>query len=373
MAKPRVTATDRLSNVIEVVELGRRTGLLSVERGSGALLEEGDIYFVVGRTIFATLAGLRGREALAMLGRWGDCRFSFDPTSPRPTPNVSGSLSSNPSSGALPAAPSFAPPASSAYHAGYQAPPRPNSPPASPTAQPPQGAAPGGRPRGAPMGATAGDGVDRWGLPPGAPYIPGASGAPGGPESGPLGPYQPNYSPQYPPNTGATGAGGMYGAYNNSPVGGGSAQETPWRVPDRLADHRDRMASGVATNQRMGQNTNGAPSSAPYAPEAASAAALARPLADDQYAPRDARDPATLNPATYRTRQLERRPRRAPDLRDLVAVISAHQLSRSHRAILLLANGEHNLPDLARLSARPVEEVALLLQELEQHGLVYYY
>ena len=33
MAKPRVTATDRLANVIEVVELGQRTGLLSAERG----------------------------------------------------------------------------------------------------------------------------------------------------------------------------------------------------------------------------------------------------------------------------------------------------------------------------------------------------
>jgi DNA-binding IclR family transcriptional regulator len=60
-------------------------------------------------------------------------------------------------------------------------------------------------------------------------------------------------------------------------------------------------------------------------------------------------------------------------MRDLVAVISAHQLSRSHRAILLLANGEHTLPDLARLSARPVEEVVALVQELEEHGLVYYY
>jgi len=231
------------------------------------------------------------------------------------------------------------------------------------------------------MGAAAGNGAERWGLPPGAPYVPGASGAP---ESGPLGPYQPNYPPQYPPqyppNAGVPGAGPMYGA--SAPVGGGPAQEAPWRVSDRVAERRDRMAIGVATDQRMSQPMNSASPyapNAPYAPntpEAVAAAALARPHPDPlsgQYIPRDAHDPAAPNPATYRTRQLERRPRRAPDLRDLVAVISAHQLSRGHRAILLLANGEHSLPDLARLSARPVEEVAMLLQELEQHGLVYYY
>src|SRR5258708_11128421 len=88
MAKPRVTATDRLANVIEVVELGQRTGLLSAERGSGSVLEEGALYFASGRVMYASLAGLRGREALAALGRWGACRFSFDSNVQPPIPNI---------------------------------------------------------------------------------------------------------------------------------------------------------------------------------------------------------------------------------------------------------------------------------------------
>src|SRR5579859_5468267 len=94
MAKSRDTFTDRLSNVIEVVELGRRTGLLSAERGAGQTREEGDVYFVAGVAIYAAVAGLRGREALSMLGQWRACRFAFDPDAARPVPNLAGAPSS---------------------------------------------------------------------------------------------------------------------------------------------------------------------------------------------------------------------------------------------------------------------------------------
>src|SRR5262249_42449473 len=67
---------------------GRRTGLLSIERGSGSVLEEGEIYFLNGRATYASLAGLRGREALAALSRWGPCRFAFDRDLPAPAPNI---------------------------------------------------------------------------------------------------------------------------------------------------------------------------------------------------------------------------------------------------------------------------------------------
>ena len=70
---------------------------------------------------------------------------------------------------------------------------------------------------------------------------------------------------------------------------------------------------------------------------------------------------------------LQRHPRRAPDVRDLMSVVSAYNLSRSHRTILLLADGEHTVLDLARLSSKPVEEVAALLTSLERLGLVYYF
>jgi hypothetical protein len=70
---------------------------------------------------------------------------------------------------------------------------------------------------------------------------------------------------------------------------------------------------------------------------------------------------------------LARRPRRAPDVRDLMQVVTSHNLSRGHRTILLLADGEHTVLDLARLSSKPVDEVTALLGELESRGLIYYY
>src|SRR5215469_16415634 len=88
MAKPRVTATNKLSNVIDVVEMGRRTGMLSVERGGGSVLEVGEVYFVSGVPIYAALAGLRGREALLALANWGPCRFAFDTESTPPPANI---------------------------------------------------------------------------------------------------------------------------------------------------------------------------------------------------------------------------------------------------------------------------------------------
>jgi aminopeptidase-like protein len=56
-----------------------------------------------------------------------------------------------------------------------------------------------------------------------------------------------------------------------------------------------------------------------------------------------------------------------------MSVVTAYNLSRSHRTILLLADGEHTVLDLARLSSKSVDEIATLLGELEARGLVYYY
>ncbi|MBF6591173.1 MAG: DUF4388 domain-containing protein [Ktedonobacterales bacterium] len=248
MAKPRVTATDRLSNVIEVVELGRRTGLLSVERGVGTVLEEGEIFFMVGRAIYAAVASLRGREALAVLTRWGECRFAFDPYAPRPTPNVSGVL---PSLDMVEGA-----------RGGRTA---------------PGGSMPSG-PSGAPTESSG-----SWRLPPSPPpYTTSTPGEPIGPRGAP-----PAYSQPTNPNLGRREgpADGMYGA----------------------------------------------------------------------------------------SQVLMRRPRRAPDVRDLMAIVTTYNLSRGHRTILLLADGEHTILDLARLSSKSVDEVSQLLTELEGYGLVYYY
>ncbi len=229
MTKSRDTSTDRLSNVIEVLELGRQSGLLAVERGAGATLEQGEIYFIFGRATFAATGHLRGREALAMLGQWGPCRFAFEPEAPQPIPNLSGQM------GAV----------------------------------------------GAPLDRKA---ASQPGIP--SAVGGGASGFGWGPP-----PRQPAY-----PSASQPGPGGSSGIWGGSQPGSANA-----------------------------------------------------------------------------TGPLGRRPRRAPDVRDLMATVTAFNLSRSHRTILLLADGSHNVLDLARLASKSIDEVTQLLAELEARGLIYYY
>jgi hypothetical protein len=278
MGKPKVTATDQLSNVIEVVELGQRTGMLLVERGSGSVLEEGEIYFVGGRAVYASLAGLRGREALSALGRWGACRFAFDREALRPDANLT-----NPSEPAI-------------------------------RAVQPQSPVPNARP------------------------------------SWPSGGSQPGY----PPQRGFDGSGSwpmqQQGARPMPPQTAGAAYNGQYSVPAVQPDPQTYAASA---------------SYPPLTPPPA-----AYPGQPAGYRPAQAQPGVgTLNGAD----PLRRRPRRAPDVRDLMNVVTAHNLSRSHRTVLLLSDGEHTVEDLSRLSSKSLDEVAVLLDELETRGLVYYY
>jgi hypothetical protein len=77
MPQQRETVTDRLDNVIQVIQLGRKTGQLSVERGEGNTYEEGFITFVNGQVAQATTGQRNGLDALNWLSGWGTCRFAF--------------------------------------------------------------------------------------------------------------------------------------------------------------------------------------------------------------------------------------------------------------------------------------------------------
>jgi hypothetical protein len=242
MAKARDTFTDRLSNVIEVVELGRRTGLLSAERGAGPTFEEGAVYFVGGVATYAAVAHLRGREALAVLGQWTGCRFAFEPDAARPAPNLSGALS-----------PLGVPAAQRAHAQSRPMPP-----------------------------ASRGTGANGW-----------SWSTPGG--------AAPDQQPAGSPPLGG------HGRLPGSPPPSAS----PWNT--------SRPGAGFASGP------------------------------------------------------LGRQPRRSPDASDLMAVVAAHNLSRSHRTILLLADGSYNVLDLARLASKSVDEVTQMLAELEARGLIYYY
>jgi hypothetical protein len=305
---------------MSVVDLGRRTGLLSVERTVGLMLEEGEIYFVSGNPIYATFGPLRGHEALQELSRWSECRFCFDPQAPQPIPNVPG---------VLPAVDHSSP-----TGFGYQYAP-PSGPlggsPSGPAGAPPFGMSPAssgvypGYAPNQPSGASSG--------PPGGWSFPGQSG----PSASPIpGPWQ---SP--PPQRYSSGnLGGLAsGAGANSGANLGMSGVN-WGVP----------GAGVGSGPLNPETPAGFGGAGPSAPAAAS--------------------PRTTDPNAQPELQLC--PRRAPDVRDLINVVTTYNLTRAHRTILLLADGEHSILDLARLSGKPVDEVTNLLRELEGRGLVYY-
>lgn len=76
----RSTTTDRLSDVIRVVQLTRRTGLLAIERDlAGGKLEEATITFVNGQVAEAQVGQQIGIEVFNWLSTWGTCRYSFNP------------------------------------------------------------------------------------------------------------------------------------------------------------------------------------------------------------------------------------------------------------------------------------------------------
>lgn len=77
MAQQRGTATERLADVIHLALLARRTGILSVERGSGSSYEEGTITFANGQIVQASAGYRKGVDALNWLNTWGPCHFVF--------------------------------------------------------------------------------------------------------------------------------------------------------------------------------------------------------------------------------------------------------------------------------------------------------
>jgi hypothetical protein len=77
MSQRRGTTTNRLSNVVQVIQLGQKTGILTAERGEGAALETGEITFVRGQITNARCGPLNGHAAWNKLNSWGACRFFF--------------------------------------------------------------------------------------------------------------------------------------------------------------------------------------------------------------------------------------------------------------------------------------------------------
>ena len=74
------TTTDRLVSIIQLIQLGKRTGVMVVKRGEGRTLEEGTITFVNGQFTQAQIGRYSGSDAMNRLSAWGTCRFTFTPS-----------------------------------------------------------------------------------------------------------------------------------------------------------------------------------------------------------------------------------------------------------------------------------------------------
>jgi hypothetical protein len=77
MSQQPKTETDRLASIIQVLQLGQKTGRLFVERNVGPTYEQGIITLVNGQVVQAQLQPQQGQNALATLMGWGHCRFMF--------------------------------------------------------------------------------------------------------------------------------------------------------------------------------------------------------------------------------------------------------------------------------------------------------
>lgn len=71
-------STSRLANVIQLIALGRQSGILRVVRGHGTSREMGQIQFVDGQPRAALLGQLTGTTAMNVLNNWGESYYMFD-------------------------------------------------------------------------------------------------------------------------------------------------------------------------------------------------------------------------------------------------------------------------------------------------------
>lgn len=75
-------STSRLANVIQLITLGRQTGILRVIRGHGATREMGQIQFAEGQPTAALLGSLTGGAAMNVISNWGETYYAFEEAVP---------------------------------------------------------------------------------------------------------------------------------------------------------------------------------------------------------------------------------------------------------------------------------------------------
>jgi hypothetical protein len=110
--KPRGTVTNKLADVLQVLQLARRTGKLEVERaGAGNVIEQGMITLHNGQITDAIFGPYKGGAALDLLSKWSTCYFTFHVSAttenvaplntPQPRAPITNGLRRDPTTGPL--------------------------------------------------------------------------------------------------------------------------------------------------------------------------------------------------------------------------------------------------------------------------------
>jgi hypothetical protein len=85
----RGTATEKLADVIQMLQMARKTGTLLVNRdGLDNTIEQGILILQNGQIIDASLGPYRGPEALQRLQAWQLCYFVFQTSMPSNSPSL---------------------------------------------------------------------------------------------------------------------------------------------------------------------------------------------------------------------------------------------------------------------------------------------
>jgi hypothetical protein len=86
MQPQRTAMTDCLADVVHIIQMGEKSGVLTVERGENRTFEEGFIRFINGRIVEARTNQQSGMTAFTYLNSWQVCRFSFIAQIPNDVP-----------------------------------------------------------------------------------------------------------------------------------------------------------------------------------------------------------------------------------------------------------------------------------------------
>lgn len=88
MTKGRDTTAESVGSLLEIARIQQRSGLLRVEYSLAGFTEEGDVYLLDGRPIYARTGNLAGPQALRRLLNWRNVSFAFATDAPRPLANI---------------------------------------------------------------------------------------------------------------------------------------------------------------------------------------------------------------------------------------------------------------------------------------------